>query len=38
MWFKRKAPVLVDFEQRVLPGVLGLELQEDRFQSRLELK
>jgi DNA-binding PadR family transcriptional regulator len=31
MWFKRKAPVLGDFEQLVLLGVLRLELQDSAY-------
>jgi PadR family transcriptional regulator len=31
MWFKNKAPVLGDFEQLVLLGVLRLELQDSAY-------
>ena len=31
MWFKTKAPVLGDFEQLVLLGVLRLELQDSAY-------
>ena len=31
MWFKRQAPVLGDFEQLVLLGVLRLELQDSAY-------
>ena len=31
MWFKSKAPVLGDFEQLVLLGVLRLELQDSAY-------
>lgn len=31
MWFKRKAPVLGDFEQLVLLGVLRLELEDSAY-------
>src|ERR1051325_6148950 len=31
MWFKRNAPVLGDFEQLVLLGVLRLELQDSAY-------
>src|SRR4029453_8222591 len=31
MWFKRKAPVLGDFEQLVLLGVLRLERQDSAY-------
>ena len=31
MWFKRRSPVLGDFEQLVLLGVLRLELQESAY-------
>jgi DNA-binding PadR family transcriptional regulator len=31
MWFKRTAPVLGDFEQLVLLGVLRLELQDNAY-------
>src|SRR5712692_10901155 len=38
MWFKTKAPVLGDFEQLVLLGVLRLELQDSAYGAAIRQK